>query len=462
MKLFKRFGAALLTVLALTAVLTGSVLAAEAAQGDGIAVQLDGKDLAFTDAVPEITNDRTFLPFRAVLEAMDAQVDYDAATSTVSAQKGDVKIAMIPGQTTLTITEGDQTRTETMDVAPYIKASNNRTYIPVRYAAEAFGYGVGWDQDDRTVILVDVEALFGDATFTLMDSLSKYSNKQTAIENMALSGNLTLDVTDETGTVLTGPLSIKGSLEGVASQKGVQLAGKVDGAAIAFFLGTTLGGPVDAEALQAMPEVSAELRADLGTKVLYASIPDILTGGIEAENVWYSLDLNAFAAQLFSLMDMDQLAQLEDAGVGEALVWVLKNLPLEDKDASYATLAQLAKLYVDMFSDQAFTQNGSTYTAKTSLEDMIDLEINLTKDGEDVTAMNMTMTAADDASGLNMTMTMNAAPSKVDMAMDLSAGSEEIKAVFHLDLSCAPTDKAPVTTLPAGVQAVSLNQLLGF
>lgn len=457
MRLFKRFGAALLTVLTLTAVFTGPVLAAEPGVGNGnIAVQLDGKDLAFTDAVPEITSDRTFLPFRAVLEAMGAEVGYDAETSTVSAQKGGVTMSMIPGQTTLTITADGQTRTETMDVAPYIKASNNRTYIPVRYAAEAFGYSVGWDQDNKTVILVDVEALFGDATFTLLDSLSDYLNKQGDIENMALTGNLTLDMTDKIATSLTGPLSIKGSLEGVVGKKGVQLAGKVDGAAIALFMASTLGGPVDAEALQALPEVSAELRVNLDAKTLYASIPDILTGGMEAENVWYSLDLSAFEAELLSLIDMDQLAQLEDAGVREALVYVMKNLPLEDRDMSYATLAQLAQLYVGMFSDQAFTQNGDVYTAKSTLEDLIDLEVTLTKQGDDVTAMDVTMTAVEEESGLKMTMTAHAASDKVDIAMDLSVEDETIKVVFRLDLECVPTDKVPETALPAGVQVTPI------
>lgn len=456
MRLFKRFGAALLTVLTLTAVLTGPVLAAEPGVGNGnIAVQLDGKDLAFTDAVPEITSDRTFLPFRAVLEAMGAEVGYDAETSTVSAQKDGVTMSMVPGQTTLTITEDGQTRTETMDVAPYIKASNSRTYIPVRYAAEAFGYSVGWDADNKTVILVDVEALFGDATFTLLDSLSQY-NKQDAVENMSLTGNLTLDMTDKIAASLTGPLSIKGSLEGVVGKKGVQLAGKVDGAAIALFLASTLGGPVDAEVLQALPEVSAELRVDLDAKTLYASVPDILTGGMEAENVWYSLDLSAFGAELLSLIDMDQLAQLEDAGVREALVFVMKNLPLEDRDMSYATLAQLAQLYVDMFSDQAFTQNGDVYTAKSTLEDLIDLEVTLTKQGDDVTAMDVTMTAVEEESGLKMTMTAHAASDKVDMAMDLSVEDETIKVVFHLDLDCVPTDKVPVTAPPAGVQVTPI------
>ena len=43
-----------------------------------ISVQLDGENLTFTDAAPQVQEERTFLPFRAVFEAMGAVVDYAA------------------------------------------------------------------------------------------------------------------------------------------------------------------------------------------------------------------------------------------------------------------------------------------------------------------------------------------------------------------------------------------------
>ena len=84
MKAWKRLSGALITLLVLTVMLTGTALAAE--PGD-VSVQLNGKALAFTDAAPEITNGRTFLPFRAVLEAIGAEVGYDGAASTITIQR---------------------------------------------------------------------------------------------------------------------------------------------------------------------------------------------------------------------------------------------------------------------------------------------------------------------------------------------------------------------------------------
>ena len=69
----------------------GSALAAEddtmliSPAPSGIAVQLNGEALTFTDAVPVAQDGRTFLPFRAVFEAMGAEVSNEGNTITLQA-----------------------------------------------------------------------------------------------------------------------------------------------------------------------------------------------------------------------------------------------------------------------------------------------------------------------------------------------------------------------------------------
>ena len=468
MKLWKRFGAALLALTVLASMLTGTALAAEPENG-GIAVQLDGKEMTFTDAAPEITSDRTFLPFRAVLEAMGAEVDYDAETSTVSAQKDGVKLSMIPGQTALTVTEGDKTRTVEMDVAPYIKASNNRTYIPIRYAAEALGYSVGWDPYGRTVILVDVDALFGDATFALMDNFAAYCEKQSKLDNYALSGtlglNMNLDMAAPDGTFQTVPVSAKGSVDGVVSGTGAQLAWKLDLSGMADVLKslTGIGGLA--------PTLDGEVRMDLESGMTYLAYP---------AGTWYSLDLGAYWDELFNGLDMAQLIQLQtqlrDAGIREALVTVLRTIPVNDSTFSYSSLAMMADLYTAMLSDQAFAQKGNTYVVQMSMKDLaalvgegadvdqaaladiMDLTVTLTKRGSDIVAADIKMNCKVDEDGTKLVMTVDehAAPDKVTVAMSMEVEAGEINVKLDMDLSCLPTNKAPETALPAGAQAIPL------
>lgn len=61
---------------------------------DEIGVVLDGKKLEF-DQNPVIKNDRTLVPFRKILEEMGAAVDWNGNTKTVTAKKGDVEIKLV-------------------------------------------------------------------------------------------------------------------------------------------------------------------------------------------------------------------------------------------------------------------------------------------------------------------------------------------------------------------------------
>ena len=113
----------------------------------------------------------------------------------------------------------------------------------------------------------------------------------------------------------------------------------------------------------------------------------------------------------------------------------------------------MAQLYTDMLSDQAFTRNGSKYTAKTVLDGLVELEIALTKKGDDVVSGDLKMTASAEEEGMKMdiTMTEHASPDKVDIAMDMTVSSDEAEIIFHMDLNCLPTTKAPQTQPPKGV-----------
>ena len=88
------------------------------------------------DAAPYIANDRTYVPFRALGEAIGAQVEWDQDAQTVTYTLGKTTIVMTIGETTYTV-NGEE---KTMDVAPEI--TGDRTYVPVRFVGEALGFKV--------------------------------------------------------------------------------------------------------------------------------------------------------------------------------------------------------------------------------------------------------------------------------------------------------------------------------
>lgn len=92
--------------------------------------------VAMEDAAPYVANDRTYVPFRALGEALGAEVEWDNDARTVTYTLGKTEVVMTIGETTYTV-NGEE---KTMDVAPEI--TGDRTYVPVRFVGEALGFKV--------------------------------------------------------------------------------------------------------------------------------------------------------------------------------------------------------------------------------------------------------------------------------------------------------------------------------
>lgn len=90
-----------------------------------------------------------------------------------------------------------------------------RTYVPVRFAAQAFDCAVGWDQDKSTVILVDADKLVEEAMegreFNYLGWFSEYSEKYNhGIWDM--KGDFQADL-----TVMSAPMTMEGTLAGTVA-----------------------------------------------------------------------------------------------------------------------------------------------------------------------------------------------------------------------------------------------------
>ena len=103
----------------------------------GSAEYVVNNELVTGDAAPYVNSDsRTMVPFRVLGETFGATVDWDQENQTVTYTYGDTTLTMTIGSTTYTVNGEDKT----MDTAPVL--SGDRTYVPVRFVAEALGYEV--------------------------------------------------------------------------------------------------------------------------------------------------------------------------------------------------------------------------------------------------------------------------------------------------------------------------------
>lgn len=114
-----------------------------------ITVYYNGVRVSFNDynQNPEIISDRTLVPLRAIFEAMNAEVEWDQATQTVTAKRGSVTVKLTIGASSM------YKNGEAIPVDVPAQIINDRTMIPVRVIAEAFGADVEWNGNGRAVLV---------------------------------------------------------------------------------------------------------------------------------------------------------------------------------------------------------------------------------------------------------------------------------------------------------------------
>lgn len=113
-------------------------------QAQNISVYVNGNKLQF-DVQPQLINDRTMVPMRAIFEALGANVSWDEEAQTVTGRKEDTVINISIGSKTL-FKNGIPVA---LDVAPAL--IDGRTLVPVRAIAESFDCLVTWVEETQSV-----------------------------------------------------------------------------------------------------------------------------------------------------------------------------------------------------------------------------------------------------------------------------------------------------------------------
>lgn len=121
---------------------------------EAISINVNGNFIPL-DANPFIENDRTLIPLRAVMEALGAEVEWDAENEAVRVYTEEISIELYIGQEAAKVIRNINETTEEKDVIldAAAKIVNDRTFVPVRFIAESLGAKVGWEETRRMVII---------------------------------------------------------------------------------------------------------------------------------------------------------------------------------------------------------------------------------------------------------------------------------------------------------------------
>lgn len=438
-----------------------------AKQGDFYVLAND-QYVTFTDAVPQIRDSRSYLPMATVFDQLGFKdIQWNDAQRSVTAAKDGVTVKLVIGSPSIALTKDGKTTTITTDVAPYIDAATSRTYVPFGLVADALGYKVGWDADQKAVIIDDVDAILADnqATYQHMDDYMAYAKTFTQ-QDQKVTGSYSavLDVDSEDADI--GPMNVDATLKGdytmiQQGQSAVQFKTGMTADAKIAINGQDVTQAILGDTGVKLPlSLDVELRGDVTSGLFYVNMTGLsdLTG--IPDQTWYKMDLKSMFDQMSDTtgMSYDTLMQLSaasaDQGFQQTLADILKNAPVTSVNGTTAdTLRQLN----DMLADSSFKKSGSDYVS-TMTEDGATVKFTLNYSGNKVVGYAVDMKAdMDDMGSMTMTVGMKDKTLNANMAFTVDDGEGSlVKLTMTMDGAYQATSQKPNTQPPAGAQIVDL------
>ena len=108
-------------------------------QEKSIKVIVDDKEVNFGSNGVRTFGGRTFVPFRALFEALGSEVEYDLVHKKITATKGNIEIELTIGEL-IARKNGAEI---TMEAAPQLVKATS--YVPLRFVAESLEADVNYD-----------------------------------------------------------------------------------------------------------------------------------------------------------------------------------------------------------------------------------------------------------------------------------------------------------------------------
>lgn len=358
-----------------------------------LSVQLMGETVAFPDAQPETVNGRTMVPLRAMVDALHGETGYDGGASSVTAKVGETTVRFALGGDKLYWTGPADKAPEglvkdgaesylPMDVQPYEKSG--RTYVPVRFFAEAFGLTVQWDEWQQTAVVYDKAALIDsiDSRFTVLNQWLAAQPARDTDQAMRMAATIAVTYTAFNSIDGDESFPLNGTLSVLTEGQSYQMDLKLDLYAMVRMLIDKAAPYVDEELSKAIDLLKGDLqnatfemiynadentlyfRCPLLLKAIGLAEPDMTPK--EGTDAWVRIE----DAIDQSLLDAAGLYNRIAENGGKLTIGALIVEPNEASfkkwfAASFWQSANDAADGLELFlGDGKFTRNGDAYTAR--------------------------------------------------------------------------------------------------
>ncbi len=368
-----------------------------------------------------------------------------------------VECSVKDGNATLTV-DGKQVALDSAVV--------DENLISIRAVADALDLMLGWDDAEKTAIVIDVNnvAKENDVTFDLLKKYMDYSKSMGDTFKTTGEFKGSVEVADE-----TAPLTIAydGTVDSLASKKGEEATMKLN--MDLSKVKTMLQSEEMDESEKAVMETifkaieSSETKYiyDMEKGIFYMNSSMFSAFGVDPA-AWISLDLNAFMNMSGAgSFDMNAILALAETGDIEGYILeVLKSIPVDSVN-SYKEIDESYKAVAAMLGDKAFKQDGDKYTSTYALnEDGTELTYvtTLGSEGDKVNSISIVMKMS--ADGVKMDMTVSTDKdfnSSMSFTMDIA---DFMKLYMEFKSTYEASAKEPALTLPEGAVVISLNDMM--
>ena len=430
-KLFRN----ILCTAALAFMMVSGAAAAEPAE---LSIRFNSQPLTFTDAVPQIVSDRTYLPFRAVFTALgfaDEDITFAGDTRTVAAVRDGLEVSMVIGENQVTVVENGRKRVLATDVPAFIDPAVSRTYVPVSFVAQAMGYRVAWDGSTRTVFIDDVDGILAanQETYLILDNYLEYSQTFHK-KNYVLDGSFSYRIDGlMESTVMDGTYS---SLTAGNTLYDAEVKMKVNG--------TDAQGNVS-------KKITLDVRGNRFTGETYYQSDALMSDAASGQkNLWVKSQKNNLNMGFgMTYIDMVRLpAKTIEAMNGKAMVEAQVRAAVE-KDPT-ASAADYLKLYNAMLGDSSFAKDQKDYVNGVKVG-TVDMTARFHTSGNKVTGYTVTMKS--ESGIMSMAMEISLKGSRLTALYDIGDGITSTH--LELDGTYTTSQKTPAGVPDAGAVIVS-------
>lgn len=361
------------TSLLLAFLLLISVNAPLYAKNNTINVQLNGEYISF-DVAPQMVNNRILVPMRTIFEKLGANVEWDGTTETITATQNETVIKLrLNSRDALITKNGVQNKLQLDTASTVVKG---RTLVPVRFISESLGKQVGWDEVNRTVVIIDY-TYFLNALKTQAPNFYKFaSNKYEAINTGEI--NNSADVTFKYSSGVEPVESMTGTVNAKLNAKINAENGSLD-ANIKF---TGLEDVLYGSGIEDMDNISVNLRFDNNSFYVKSNLFSLLEeDNIHVGDKW--IKVNFADLEIPNVKTLQDLKKMQSQQSPEQVIDSLVNTPMELDINSFAEAQAFFNAFVTLVDNNNFSVANKgdleIYSWSLKKQDLVDAALSIQK-----------------------------------------------------------------------------------